>query len=83
MCASAWSVVEAVAVLSAVSEDLVVLQPADRMLDPRTDPAMFRVVGFLTGQRGCEVSLGARTVRAGVSEADSRPLPLASAQVRA
>ena len=45
--------VEAVAVLPAVAQDLVVLQPADRMLDPRTDPAMLRVVGFLAGRVVC------------------------------
>ncbi|MEU1569430.1 serine/threonine protein kinase, partial [Streptomyces mirabilis] len=29
-----------------------VLQPADRMLDPRTDAAVLRVVGFLAGRQG-------------------------------
>jgi hypothetical protein len=44
-------VTEAVAVLSAVAKDLVVLQTTDRVLDPRTDSAMFRVAGFLAGQQ--------------------------------
>ncbi len=44
-------VVEAVAVLSAVAEDLVVLQSPDRMLDTGTDPAVLRVVGFFAGQQ--------------------------------
>lgn len=52
MCDGLDRVVKAVAALSAVAEDLVVLQSPDRMLDPCTDPAMLRVVGFLAGQQG-------------------------------
>ena len=40
-------VVEAVTVLSAVAEDLVVLHPADHMLHPGTHLAVGGVVGFL------------------------------------
>lgn len=57
---------EAVAGLSVVSEDLVVLQLADCMLDPRTDPPMFRVVGFLTSQQGPAGSLAVWDDQAGV-----------------
>lgn len=59
-------VVEAVAVLSAVAEDLVVLQSADRMLDPRTDSPMFRVVGFFAGQQGAAGAFAVRDDQAGV-----------------
>lgn len=47
-------VVQAVAVLPAVTKDLVLLQTADRvldLLDPREDPAMLLVVGFLARQQ--------------------------------
>lgn len=57
--------VEAVAGLSAVSKDLLVLQPADRMLDPRTVPPMFRAVGLLTGQQGPAGSFAVRDDQAG------------------
>lgn len=59
-------VVETVSVLSAVSEDLVVLQSADRMLDPRTDSPMLRVVGFFAGQQGPAGAFAVRDDQAGV-----------------
>lgn len=40
----------------------MVLQPADGMLDPRTDPAMLRVVGFFVGRQGP----GLHTLAAGI-----------------
>lgn len=58
--------VETVAVLSAVAEDLVVLQSADRVLDACTDPAMLRVVGFLAGLKGPAGSFAMRHDRAGI-----------------
>ena len=40
--------VEAVAALAAVTEDLVVLHPGEGMLDAGTDPTMLGVVFLLT-----------------------------------
>ncbi|GAA3581351.1 hypothetical protein GCM10022295_73220 [Streptomyces osmaniensis] len=45
-------VVEPVAALSAVAEDLVVLHASDHMLDPRTYLAVGGVVGFFAWQQG-------------------------------
>jgi hypothetical protein len=59
-------VVKAVAALSAVAEDLVGLQSADRMLDSCADAAMLRVVGFLAGQQGPAGSFAVRDDKAGI-----------------
>lgn len=45
-------VVEAVAALSAVAEDLVVLHAGEGMLDTGADPAVLGVVLLLAGQQG-------------------------------
>lgn len=50
MWATAWTAVEAVAVLPAVAEDLVVLHAADHMLHPRADRAVRGIVCFLARQ---------------------------------
>jgi hypothetical protein len=49
VCDGSYGVVEAVAALSTVTKDLVVLHAGEGMLNPRTDPAMLRVVSFLAG----------------------------------
>jgi hypothetical protein len=64
-------VMEAVAALPAVAENLVVLHPADHMLHPRTHLAVCGVVVLLARQQGCgsvgviPVALGPDEVAAG------------------
>ena len=60
-------VVEAVAALSAVAEDLVVLHPTDHMLHPRTHLAVGGVVLLLARQQGQEVRWLARRNATGIA----------------
>lgn len=66
-------VVEAVAVLAAVAKNLVALQTADRVLDPRADTATLLVVGFLAGQQRPTGSFAVRDDQAGVDDLTPTP----------
>lgn len=53
-------VVEALAALPAVTEDLVVLHAADHMLHSRLDLAVGGIVGFLARQQGTSGAFAVR-----------------------
>lgn len=59
-------VMESIAALAAVAEDLVVLHAGEGVLDARTDLAMLGVVGFFTGQEGPALAFAVRDDEAGV-----------------